>query len=144
MAGRTLGSTPPSSGGGALTRSAVAEAKAGDSEGIHYLYVRFADEVQRCVASIVRDRGEAAEVTRGVFENLLGTIAGYDEDADEATFDSWLMQVAEDAALEHLRNRRGAPALRQAVGDLPQNQREALVLRHVVGLSPIEIASVLD
>jgi RNA polymerase sigma-70 factor, ECF subfamily len=142
MAGRTLGSTPPSSGGGALTRSAVAEAQAGDPEGIHYLYVRFADEVQRCIASIVRDRGEACAVTGIVFADLIVTIAGYDE--DESPFDAWLMGVAEDAALTHLRERRGGQALRQAIGDLPQNQREALVLRHVIGLSPIEIASVLD
>jgi RNA polymerase sigma-70 factor (ECF subfamily) len=36
----------------------------------------------------------------------------------------------------HLRSR----ALKEALADLPSDQREVLVLRHVVGLSPREIA----
>jgi RNA polymerase sigma-70 factor (ECF subfamily) len=33
--------------------------------------------------------------------------------------------------------------LRQALDQLPDDQREVLVLRHVVGLSPVEIADTL-
>ena len=35
-------------------------------------------------------------------------------------------------------------ALRQALEDLPEDQREVLVLRHIVGLSPVEIADTLN
>ena len=37
---------------------------------------------------------------------------------------------------------RGAD-LRHALEQLPEDQREVLVLRHIVGLSPVEIASTL-
>jgi RNA polymerase sigma-70 factor (ECF subfamily) len=33
--------------------------------------------------------------------------------------------------------------LRQALEQLPEEQRDVLILRHIVGLSPIEIAGVL-
>ena len=47
------------SGDSRLTRLAVQKAKAGDSEGIHYLYVRYADDVRRYVATFVKDQYEA-------------------------------------------------------------------------------------
>lgn len=46
-----------------LTQRAVTRAKAGDSEGIHYLYVRYADDVLRYVAGFIRDHHEAEDIT---------------------------------------------------------------------------------
>ena len=70
------------------------------------------------------------------------------------------MRVARNAALDHLRSRRQIPvdevrisengheqtsleythALKAALAELPESQREVLVLRHIGGLSPTEIA----
>lgn len=36
-----------------LTQEAVTRAKAGDSEGLHYLYVRYADDVLRFVNGLI-------------------------------------------------------------------------------------------
>jgi RNA polymerase sigma-70 factor (ECF subfamily) len=147
---------------GNLTRKAVLRAKAGDSEGLHYLYVRYADDVLRYVTGFIRDHHEAEDITQNVFAKLMKAINKYEE--REVPFDAWIMRVARNAALDFLRAKRAVPteevrladtgraetaldrgrALRQALEDLPEDQREVLVLRHIAGLSPIEIASTLD
>jgi len=145
-----------------LTREAVARAKAGDSEGLHYLYVRYADDVLRYVTGFVRDHHEAEDITQNVFAKLMKAIKKYEQ--REVPFDAWILRVARNAALDHLRAKRAIPteevrlvdtgraqtgldrgrALRQALEELPEDQREVLVLRHIVGLSPVEIAGTLD
>jgi RNA polymerase sigma-70 factor (ECF subfamily) len=149
-------------GAGDLTREAVTRAKAGDSEGLHYLYVRYADDVLRYVTGFIRDHHEAEDITQNVFAKLMKAINKYEERA--VPFDAWILRVARNAALDHLRAKRAIPteevrltdtgraetaldrghALRQALEDLPEDQREVLVLRHIVGLSPVEIADTLD
>jgi RNA polymerase sigma-70 factor, ECF subfamily len=151
-----------SRGAGNLTQAAVTRAKAGDQEGLHYLYVRYADDVQRYVNGLVRDHHEAEDITQNVFAKLMKAIGKYEERA--VPFDAWIIRVARNAALDHLRAKRAIPteevrladtgraetaqdrgqALRQALESLPEDQREVLVLRHIVGLSPIEIADTLD
>jgi RNA polymerase sigma-70 factor (ECF subfamily) len=149
-------------GASQLTRQAVARAKAGDSEGLHYLYVRYADDVLRYVTSFVRDHHEAEDITQNVFAKMMTAIKKYEQ--REVPFDAWILRVARNAALDHLRAKRAIPteevrltdtgsaqtgldrgrALRQALEELPEDQREVLVLRHIVGLSPVEIAGTLD
>jgi len=145
-----------------LTREAIARAKEGDPEGLHYLYVRYADDVLRFINGLVRDHHEAEDITQNVFAKLMTAIVKYEERA--VPFDAWILRVARNAALDHLRAKRAIPseevrltdtgaaqtavdrgrALRQALEDLPEEQREVLVLRHIVGLSPVEIADTLD
>lgn len=148
--------------GGDLTQKAVARAKAGDPEGLHYLYVRYADDVLRYVAGFIRDHHEAEDITQNVFAKLMTAINKYEERA--VPFDAWILRVARNAALDYLRAKRAIPteevrladtgraetaldrrrALRQALARLPADQREVLVLRHIAGLSPVEIAQTLD
>ncbi|HWJ43322.1 MAG TPA: sigma-70 family RNA polymerase sigma factor [Solirubrobacterales bacterium] len=152
----------PGQGPSNLTRAAIARAKEGDPEGLHYLYVRYADDVLRYVNGLVRDHHEAEDITQNVFAKLMRAIGKYEERA--VPFDAWILRVARNAALDHLRARRAIPseevrltdtgqaqtaidrgqALRQALEDLPEDQREVLVLRHIVGLSPVEIAATLE
>ncbi|HET7417677.1 MAG TPA: sigma-70 family RNA polymerase sigma factor [Solirubrobacterales bacterium] len=152
----------PSQGTTKLTREAVARAKAGDPEGLHYLYVRYADDVLRYITGLVRDHHEAEDITQNVFAKLMRAIKRYEERA--VPFDAWILRVARNAALDHLRAKRAIPteevrladtgraetaldrgrALRQALEDLPEDQREVLVLRHIIGLTPVEIANTLD
>jgi RNA polymerase sigma-70 factor (ECF subfamily) len=147
---------------GRLVQQAVARAKQGDAEGIHYLYVRFSDDVLRYVNSLVRDYHEAEDITHNVFAKLITAITKYEERA--VPFTAWIMRVARNAALDHLRARRAVPAeevrvaeteeadsslergldIREALEELPTDQREVLVLRHVMGLTPVEIAGTLE
>lgn len=144
-----------------LVSDAIARAKEGDAEALHFLYVRYAADVHGYVKSLVRDHHEAEDITQTVFAKLMVAIRGYER--REVPFSAWILRVARNAALDHLRARRAVPvaelraaepghepsaaaraeALRQALDQLPDDQREVLILRHVAGLSPQEIARVL-
>ncbi|HXR31558.1 MAG TPA: RNA polymerase sigma factor [Solirubrobacterales bacterium] len=145
-----------------LVAEAVRRAKAGDREGLHFLYLRYATDVQRYIASFVHDHHEAEDITQNVFAKLVTGIRKYEQ--REVPFAAWIMRVARNAALDHLRTRRAIPSeeiraadsgqaqvrldrgrdLRHALEQLPDDQREVLVLRHIAGLSPVEIANTLE
>lgn len=93
---------------GRLTQRAVTLARSGASEGVHFLYVRYADDVLRCVTSIVPDRDRAEDITRSVFAELTATIQGYEPQG--APFRTWILPVARNAALDRLRAERRVPA----------------------------------
>ena len=145
------------------TRRAVARAAQGDPDALRDLYVRYADNVYSYVASIVRDHHEAEDVTQHVFSRLPVALVRYEDRG--APFLGWLLRLARNAALDQLRSRRAIPrlrsdrrrgsplrtairerlaALRDALGALPAPQREILVLRHLAGLAPSEIATRLE
>jgi RNA polymerase sigma-70 factor, ECF subfamily len=141
-----------------LVARAVSRAKQGDREALRFLYVRYADNVYGYVASLLRDDHEAEDVTQHVFAKLITNIHKYEP--REVPFSAWILRVARNVAVDHMRQRRATPceevregehreeegdtlrsqALNEALAELPADQREVLVLRHLVGLSPGEIA----
>ena len=145
----------------ALVKDAIAKAKEGSRDALHFLYVRYAPEVQRSIRALVKDEHEAEDITQGVFLKLMSSITRYEP--REVPFSAWIVRVARNAALDHLRVRRATPVeevrlqddergrirrersndLREALELLPPEQRDVLILRHVVGLSPAEIATAL-
>jgi RNA polymerase sigma-70 factor (ECF subfamily) len=141
-----------------LVYEAVGAAKAGDMSALHFLYARFADEVCAYVRSIVRDPHAAEDITQMVFAKLMKAIHKYER--RDVPFAAWIIRVARNVALDQIRASRQIPlaevrtsdegteqlgferalSLREALARLPDDQREVLVLRHVAGLSPGEIA----
>jgi RNA polymerase sigma-70 factor, ECF subfamily len=138
---------------------AIKLAQAGDREALGFLYTRYADDIYGYVQSIVKDPHEAEDVTQQVFAKLIRIIGKYEE--RQVPFFAWILRVARNLAIDHLRSQRmvpveevrtsdqgsGDPArdqpmsdLREALSTLPVDQCEVLVLRHVAGLSPAEIA----
>jgi RNA polymerase sigma-70 factor (ECF subfamily) len=138
---------------------AVARAKQGDPHAMRFIYVQYADNVFSYVATLLQDEHEAEDVTQHVFAKLMTVLPKYEE--REVPFAAWIMRVARNVAVDHLRQRRAVPAeevrdpdergeddaawqrslgLREALAELPDDQRSVLVLRHVVGLTPSEIA----
>jgi RNA polymerase sigma-70 factor (ECF subfamily) len=137
---------------------AVARAQSGDREALRFLYIQYKDNVYGYVLSFVRDPHEAEDVTQHVFLKLMSAIQKYQ--AREVPFTSWLLRVSRNVALDHLRQRRMVPCeevfdfsqeaddsardrrwgLEQALEALPAEQRNVIVLRHLVGLTPGEIA----
>jgi RNA polymerase sigma-70 factor, ECF subfamily len=83
-----------------LVTLAVARAKGGDTSALHFLYVRFADDVCAYVNSIVSDLDESRDITQKVFGNLMTAIRKYEP--REVPFAAWILRVARNAALDHL------------------------------------------
>ena len=138
---------------------AVARAKQGDRQAIRFLYLRYADNVYGYARSIVRNEHDAEDIVQQVFTRMLTAIRNYEERS--VPFSAWLLRIAHNMSIDHIR-RRGAvceepevmaapdtpaveshhlrEAIRDALADLPDPQREIVVLRHLAGLSPREIA----
>jgi RNA polymerase sigma-70 factor (ECF subfamily) len=161
LAGRFRANTQLAEGGdrNRIVNQAIARAKEGDQEAIRFLYMQYADNVYGYVRSIVRDDYEAEDVTQHVFAKLMTVLPKYEQRA--VPFAAWILRVARNVAVDHMRQRRAIPCeevreldqrkdhgdaqqtslnLREALEALPDDQREVLVLRHLVGLSPGEIA----
>jgi RNA polymerase sigma-70 factor (ECF subfamily) len=146
------------SDGSGIVARAVDGAKDGDRDALRYLYIRFSPNVYGYLLSIVRDEYEAEDLTQQVFTKLMRVISKYEPRG--VPFSAWILRVAHNMAIDHVRQRRATPvaevrgaderhddhgpgrvaALKDALERLPTDQREVLVLRHVLGLSPAEIA----
>jgi RNA polymerase sigma-70 factor (ECF subfamily) len=141
----------------ARVRAAVARAKEGDQDAIRFLYVTYADNVYGYVRSIVRDDHDAEDLTQLVFAKLMTAVVKYDDRG--VPFFAWLLRMARNLTIDHIRANRVIPSdtlfgkdqcagvdldrpetVRSALEALPDDQREVVILRHVVGLSPSEIA----
>jgi RNA polymerase sigma-70 factor (ECF subfamily) len=149
-------------GNSRLVSQAVRRAQVGDREALGFLYARFADNVYGYVRSIVRDHHEAEDVTQHVFAKMMRVIDKYEE--RDVPFFAWLLRVARNVAVDYIRSERLVPVeevrpeggaraatvdptasnwseeLREALDTLPPAQRQVLLMRHVAGLSPAEIA----
>jgi RNA polymerase sigma-70 factor, ECF subfamily len=139
------------------TRAAVVRAKRGDQEALRFLYVNYAGNIYGYVRRIVGDEHEAEDITQHVFAKLITALAKYDETG--APFVAWLLRLAHNTAIDHMRANRFTPmdnlpdppaapdldlnraeTVRTAFAVLPEKQREVLILRHVAGLTHGEIA----
>lgn len=142
----------------ALVATAVRRAKAGDDDSLRFLYLRYADNVYGYVCSIVRDEHDAEDVTQQIFAKLTTALQRYEPRS--VPFSAWILRIAHNAAIDSLRARRAVPCeevrspdledssiareraqdLQEAIAQLPDEQREVIVMRFVLGLSPREIA----
>jgi RNA polymerase sigma-70 factor (ECF subfamily) len=140
-------------------RRLVQSAKAGDHDAMRRLYGRFAPHVHDYVKRIVVNPDDADDLTQQIFAKLLTELWRYEP--SEASFRAWLLRVAHNAAIDHVRRTRAFPceeirtihehvdepplerraSLREALASLTTGQRDVLVLRHVVGFTPEEIAA---
>jgi RNA polymerase sigma-70 factor (ECF subfamily) len=145
-------------GSEALVLSAIANAKLGDDDAMRFLYLRYADNVYGYVCSIVRDEHEAEDVTQQIFAKLMTALQRYEPRS--VPFSAWILRIAHNAAIDHMRARRAVPCeevrspeledgdisrerardLQAALTKLPPEQRDVIVMRFVLGLSPKEIA----
>jgi RNA polymerase sigma-70 factor (ECF subfamily) len=141
--------------------AAVAAGQAGDPDALRYFYDRYSANVYGHVLRIVRDHHEAEDIVQNVFIKLIRILPKYEPRG--APFSAWLLRVARNVALDHMRTRRMIPCdevheldhhggddyddhvlcLRDALSRLAPEQRRVVVWRHLLGFSPGEIAAEL-
>lgn len=141
-----------------LILSAVCRARTGDEHALRFLYLRYRDNIYGLVCSMVRDEHEAEDITQHLFARLPRALANYEP--RRVPFSGWILRVAHNAAVDHMRMRRPVPCedvqpitevdrddsrercreLRTALEALPEDQRRVIVLRFIVGLTPAEVA----
>jgi RNA polymerase sigma-70 factor (ECF subfamily) len=140
--------------------AAIAQAKAGDGEAVRYLYLRFAPNVYGYARSLVRDEHEAEDVTQQVFARLMTALKRYEDRG--VPFSAWILRITHNMAIDHMRRRLVlcdettvpedcddersrdiSTALRDALEELPETQRQVVVMRHLGGYSPGEIAGTI-
>jgi RNA polymerase sigma-70 factor (ECF subfamily) len=141
-----------------LDPAVIARASRGDPAAFTELYEHCKPGVRRYVRTIVWNDWDAEDVTQEVFVKLLVRLPQYD--AACATFSAWLLRVARNTAIDHLRRRgaqpiqgaiddlavvddagiRCAESLRGALTALPHAQRQVLLLRALGGYTPPELA----
>jgi RNA polymerase sigma-70 factor, ECF subfamily len=149
---------PEEKGQDALLLKAISRAREGDRDALTFLYARYADNLYGYVRSIVRDEHAAEDITQDLFAKLPSALARYEPRS--VPFAAWILRVARNLALDHMRALRAVPcaevravepvaddfsfelsrALQDALDALPRDQRQVLILRHVMGMTPGEIA----
>jgi RNA polymerase sigma-70 factor (ECF subfamily) len=137
-----------------------------DTETFAALYERTFPRVYAYVASLLRDRSIAEDVTAQAFERAYRRSSSYR--ARRGSREAWLFGIARNAALDELRRRKRRARLetepaddvapdadeqvelalrretvRAAMGGLDGRERDLLALKFSAGLSNAEIATVL-
>jgi RNA polymerase sigma-70 factor (ECF subfamily) len=140
---------------------AMGRARLADNDSLSVLYESHSQRVYRYLKRLVGDH-DAEDLTQQVFLKLMTAGDRY-RPREDVPFAAWLLRVSHNVAIDHLRTRRPIPtadllpltaasddsgrdrlrSLCEALEELPRLQREVLVLRHIAGLGPGEIAIVL-
>jgi RNA polymerase sigma-70 factor (ECF subfamily) len=150
-------------------RDAIRRIASGDPVGLEALYDRHATLVYSLALRVLRDTGEAEDVTQDVFARVWASAVRFDPARGAVA--AWLTVMARSRALDRLRRRRhpAAPvasedagltdipdpapsvelmaataeqvtAARDALAELPADQRTTLELAYYEGLTQVEIA----
>ncbi|RPE72024.1 RNA polymerase ECF family sigma subunit [Pacificibacter maritimus] len=139
----------------------------GDRLAARTLTERLAPRVIGYAARLLKDRAEAEDVAQDAMMRLWKIAP--DWRTGEAKVTTWLYRVVTNLCTDRLRKKRGTgldeiaepedgkpsqeavlmqkqrvDALNSALSTLPERQKQAVVLRHIEGLSNPEIAQILD
>lgn len=139
----------------------------GDGAAARALTLRMTPRVMAHAYRLLGDRDEAEDVAQEAMMRLWRIAPDWRQ--GEARVTTWLYRVVANLCTDRLRRRRGvdidsvpepqddapgadqallqkarADALQAALGELPDRQRQAVVLRHIEGLSNPEIAAIME
>lgn len=139
----------------------VEQAREGDVAAFQALFERYKDRVYRYVYVRLGSRGEAHDALQDIFLGVWKGLPSFRLE-HEGSFPAWLFGIARNVVAESVRRRSRRAALpldavpegstefeglvvshhllMEALGDLPESQREVVVLRFIAGLSAREVA----
>jgi RNA polymerase sigma-70 factor (ECF subfamily) len=135
----------------------VARAARGDERAFAEIYACCEPGVRRYVRTVVRNEWDVDDVTQEIFVKVFTGLPRYEP---RATFSAWMLRVARNAAIDHLRRMGARPiceevdqqaalddtgprcreSLRQTLAGLTDSQRQILMLRALAGFTPCEVA----
>ena len=96
------------------TVSAIGRARRGDPDALSHLYRQYAPGVFAYVRRMLRNDYDAQDVTQQVFVKLATSLDKYD--SRRADFFAWILRMAHNAAVDHLRKHRLDAANRSGRG----------------------------
>ncbi|HEX9044656.1 MAG TPA: sigma-70 family RNA polymerase sigma factor [Candidatus Limnocylindrales bacterium] len=162
--------TPFSHDEGTALRELVRRARAGDGDAFGDLYDRYAPRIYRFALVRLGSPEAAEDLLQEVFLKVVEALPRYEERG--TPFAAWLFRIARNGVIDHVRARAGTVAepldaalavrddapgpadLAELKGDaallvaaldtLTPEQRDVVVYRFFAGLSPAEIAGVMD
>src|SRR4051795_7657261 len=146
---------------GAEERAVVEAAQTGSEAAVEELFRRHWPHTHRAAYLIVRDAAAAEDIAQEAFLSALGALDRFDRRRPLAP---WLHRIAVNRAIDHSRSRAqrleqpsatdppGAAAspeglsseLMTALAGLAADHRAVIVLRHLLGYTPGEIARMLE
>ena len=147
--------------GPADERTLVRDAQQGDASALEALFRLHWPRAYRAAWLVVHDAAAAEDIAQ---ESFLAAVRALDRFDRRRPFGPWLHRIVVNRAIDHARARTlrreqelgeqhpAAPAaangldreLLAAIRDLPPEQRAVLVLRHLLGYTPGEIARLLE
>ena len=142
-------------------------AKEGEPKVVSALYDRYQRSIYRYLYYRVGDPQTAEDLTSEVFLRMIEALSNYNN--QNISFQAWLFQIARNLSIDHYRKmgaQRDVPLedtfpgqseepleviaqeltsekLRRALVDLPDNQRDVIVMRFISGMPIGEVAQVL-
>lgn len=149
--------------------SLLAAYAAGEPAAARALTMRLGPRAFGVAMRMLKDRAEAEDVAQEALLRLWRAAPGWRE--GEAKVSTWLYRVVSNLCIDRMRRRRGghvdldavpdpadpAPSVERALQDsargaalqaaldtLPERQKQAVVLRHLEGLSNPEIAEIME
>ena len=139
----------------------ITAARAGDISAFEQLVRRYQTDVLRLTLHVCRDMGAAEDAAQEAFVRAFRFLPRYRGDSK---FSTWLFSIARNCALDELRRstRGGRPSedvgldiagrdseaqvgieIREAIGDLSLDLREAVILIDMFGMSYREAAAIV-
>jgi RNA polymerase sigma-70 factor (ECF subfamily) len=151
----------------ALNPDLIRRAQDGETIVVSEIYDRYQRSIFRYLYYRVGDQQTAEDLTSEVFLRMIEKISLYQE--QRTSFQAWLFQIARNLSIDYYRKMKArntttleedhpemgeqplelinreltSEKLYQALVELPENQRDVIVMRFVVGMPIVEVAETL-
>jgi RNA polymerase sigma-70 factor (ECF subfamily) len=157
----TLGRSLPGAPADARERGLVRDAQHGSSDAVEELFRRHWPAAHRAAYLIVQDAAAAEDIAQEAFVAALRALDRFDR---RRPFAPWLHRIVANRAIDWSRARTArrevwaddaslagrddlygpSSGVLEALAELPPEQRAVVVLRHLLGYTPGQVASLLD